>query len=180
MVTGLPDCYAGSRALQDLCGMIKDDGLLLKSHDTFVMSSANLRTIIDGNVVAKAIRTWKPMAIEWNEMLGEDMDEDAPFGHHDHHDHHYHHNVADLPSMPPAPPEEGHPESLWKQRRTIWKRVPVSRDSKQRKWMEFDRILGEKMSEYRQARDVDDIMDLICDRCGLVHDPLGWEDDDEF
>ena len=45
---------------------------------------------------------------------------------------------------------------------------------------DIDDILGEKIGEYREARDVDDIMELFCDRCGLIHDPLGWEDDESF
>ncbi|KAM7200815.1 hypothetical protein V8F33_003746 [Rhypophila sp. PSN 637] len=174
MVTGLPDCTYAAKVLVDLTGMVKDDGLLLKCKAAFIAKTNHLSARADCAPTAQVVRSWKPLAKEWGEYFPDDFDEDE-WDFHDYHDHHHHHPIGDLPVMPPAPEEEGHPESAWLERRTIWKRVPESRDSAERKWVEFGRVMGTPVGPYSEARDVDDEGELVCPTCGIMHDPAGWE-----
>lgn len=175
MVTGLPGCPTGEKVLTDLTGMVKDDGLLLTCLDTFVTSRNYLRACEDSVPTAMAVRTWKEVAREWDQDHISNWESLAGYESHQEYDHHFHNRVHDIPVMPPATKEEGHPESEWKERKTIWKRIPMTRDSHEREWVEFDRIYGTPVGQYSADRDVEDVEELICKVCGIMHDPSGWE-----
>ncbi|KAK0721987.1 hypothetical protein B0T26DRAFT_749454 [Lasiosphaeria miniovina] len=174
MLTGLPICDAGHKAASDLTGMVKDEGLLLKAKQTFIQSSSQVRPMPDGEVDAKTVRTWKALAKEYAEANNSGNSD------YSHMAHHFSHGLrhTDLPEMPPAPKEVGHPESIWKKRPTVWKRVPKSRDSEEREWVEFDRTMGQSMDNWTHSdkSDTYDLHSLVCDRCGEIHDPLSWDD----
>ncbi|KAK3390073.1 hypothetical protein B0H63DRAFT_106792 [Podospora didyma] len=193
MVTGLPAGHAGSRACSELRGLVKDDGLFLKSKPAIVQAGTQVRHMGDCRLEPSAVQTWKVLAKEVVAAkkaarakdddsdldLDSDSDSDSDFDS-DTVDPRIHHpGHHDLPDMPPAPEEEGHPESDWKSRRTIWKRVPVSRDSEERKWVEFDRILGIPLNKtpYSEEDDHYDPKDLVCDGCGCMHAPSDWSEE---
>ncbi|KAK4033817.1 hypothetical protein C8A01DRAFT_39703 [Parachaetomium inaequale] len=171
-LTGLPACDFGQELVSELSGMIKDDGLLLKSDSTFVFSGSQLRPMSSRpkwmpSWEPKVIRSWKALAAEYARSKGRSPSQPA-HGHH-RHAHAGHHN------MPPAPKEEGHPESLWKERRTMFKRVPIEQDDDERVWAEFDRLTGREIEpeEYDSEDDEYDISDLVCPSCDVMHAPSG-------
>ncbi|KAL2259823.1 hypothetical protein VTK26DRAFT_6364 [Humicola hyalothermophila] len=171
-LTGLPDCTWGVEVATQLSRMVKDDGLLLKADSTYVFSGNRLRSMADRQRwdpcwYPRVIRAWKVLAEEYARSKKHAVS--SP-GHRAHpHDH------GGQRCMPPAPKEEGHPESLWKERRTIFKRVPVRQDSDERIWCEFDRLSGHpiEFDEYDSEDDEYDVDDLICDHCGVMHSPYG-------
>ena len=171
-VTGLPDCTWGQEVATQLSRMVKDDGLLLKADSAYVFSGNRLRSMADRPRwdpcwYPRVIRAWKVLAEEYARS-----NKHATPAHRIHqHDH------GGQPSMPPAPKEEGHPESQWKARRTVFKRVPTRQDGDERIWCEFDRLSGQpiEFDEYDEADDEFDVDDLICDHCGVMHSPYGDE-----
>ncbi|KAK3688273.1 hypothetical protein B0T22DRAFT_439830 [Podospora appendiculata] len=181
ILTGVPKCEVGGKAAYDLSGMVKDDGLMIKANDTFVYAANMLRPIQDCEVSSRVMRSWVRLAKEYTSENGENSS--SMEDHIDHMVPHWppgpHHGH---PQTEPAPLEEGHPESCWERRRTMWKRVPVTRDSKEREWVEFDRVMGGPMSHWTRTElnDIDDIDSLVCDGCGEIHDPDSWDAWDEW
>lgn len=162
IVTGIPCCEVGMKASCELTGMVKDDGLFLDGVPSFVQyrskTGLTLKMLGDRGVSAKVIRPWK--------KLLKDSDH-PPVGHG------HSHSTSDLP---PAPEETGHPVSHWRKRKSVWKRVPLSRDSEDRKWVEFDRRTGFSLETlahmYGFGEDVDMDSDdeaHICAKCGEFH-----------
>ncbi|KAK0643234.1 hypothetical protein B0T16DRAFT_391791 [Cercophora newfieldiana] len=145
VLTGLPEDDCGIRALSDLNGMVRDDGLLMKAFDSFMSDSTVLTRVRDCPFDARVVRSWKPLD----------------------HDHIHHH-----PDISPAPVDVGHPESIYKEKKTIWRRVPKSRDASRddRTWVEFSRTLGTPVEPDKP--DVDESSLLFCDECGEVHEPM--------
>lgn len=81
-----------------------------------------------------------------------------------------------LPSlMPPAPAEPDAPKTSHERKgRTVWKRVPVSRDSETRRFVEFCRNSGYPVDAAAQSTDDDDDDDMdydvgACPCCGETH-----------
>jgi hypothetical protein len=172
-ITGVPDCAWGNEVAAQLSRMVKDEGLVLRGDSAFVFSGNRLRSMSDRSRwgpcwYPKVVRAWKALAEEYaRTKTTTSPTPHPPRGHR--HDH------ADPCTMPPAPKEEGHPESLWKERRTIFKRVPIMQDGDERVWMEFDRLSGLPIDndEYDPDEDEYDVEDLICLHCGVMHSPFG-------
>lgn len=171
-LTGVPECTWGSEVAAQLSRMVKDDGLVLKGDSAFVYSGNRLRPMSDRSRwnpcwYPKVVRAWKVLADEYARTKATPTPPQPSRAHR--HDH------AGLYTMPPAPKEEGHPESPWKERRTLFKRVPVRQDSDVRVWVEFDRLSGQPIDddEYDPDEDEYDVEDLICLHCGVMHSPFG-------
>ena len=166
ILTGLPSEERGMRVLNDLTGMVRDDGMVLKSTDTYIGDNAGLLRTPDCTIDARVVRAWKAVAKDLEEEL-ELLHEADGFDDFPSHHRVLHHNAANVPAVPQEP---GHPESTWARKKTIWKRVPSTRDSQKRDWVEFSRTWGTRVSP--DDEDVDDSDVLICDGCGEVHEPL--------
>ncbi|EAQ87761.1 hypothetical protein CHGG_04380 [Chaetomium globosum CBS 148.51] len=180
-LTGLPACDLGDELVSELSGMVKDEGLVLKSDATYVYSGNQLRQIEKppkGQRLnrwswmtswdPKVVRSWKALADEYARSKNKPA---APQPSHAHH----RHSHAGHHRMPPAPKEEGHPESPWKERRTLFKRVPRHKHSGERIWVEFDRLTGLEIDplDYDEEDDEYDISDLVCPHCDVMHPPSG-------
>lgn len=171
-LTGLPNCTWGQEVTAQLTRMLKDDGLFLKSDSSFIYSGNRLRPMSDRSKwdkywEPKVVRAWKVLADEYARTKPTPSPAQASRAHR--HDH------AGQTNMPAAPKEEGHPKSLWKERRTIFKRVPIRQDSEDRIWCEFDRLSGQPIEydDYDSEEDEYDVEDLICLHCGVMHSPFG-------
>ena len=174
-LTGLPLCEWGLEMTSELTGMVRNDGLLLKSDSSFVLTGKQLRSMEARDTwepvwIPKVVRSWKALADEYQSAKGKKPATQAPPAAHGHH-----HSHAGNSKMPHAPKEEGHPESLWKVRRTMFKRVPLAQDEDERLWTEFDRLTGQPLcdDEYDSEEDNYDIEDLICPHCDVMHAPSG-------
>lgn len=144
VVTGLPCCEVGIKAGADLQGMVKDDGLFVFYEPSYVQQKRALKPLRACGGTARVVRAWRKLARERQELVGR----------------------AVLPSLPAVPEETGHPESTWKKRKTLWKRVPVSRDAVKREWAEFDRSTGEPVDDLDYNSDDSD---AVCPNCGVIH-----------
>ncbi|KAK4125596.1 hypothetical protein N657DRAFT_271933 [Parathielavia appendiculata] len=170
-ITGLPDCDFGEELIAELTGMVKDDGLLLKSDATFVFSGNQLRPMAGRERwmpewMPKVVRSWKVLAEEYASTKRTSSSQSSQSSHVRRHSH---------AKMPPAPKEEGHPVSPWKKRRTLFKTIPLEQDDDYRFWMEFDRLTGLPIEpdEYDPEDDDYDIEDLVCPSCDVIHPPVG-------
>ncbi|KAK4199985.1 hypothetical protein QBC40DRAFT_77042 [Triangularia verruculosa] len=174
-LTGLPECHWGADLSAGLARLVKDDGLFLKAEPTYIFSN-RLRKQSDIHWEMRAIRAWKVLADEYlkSQKKKKGSSTAAAVGHHNHHSHN------GPVKIPAVPEEEGAPETQWKERRTLWKRVPVSRDAvDEREWVEFDRTTGAPIpaNEYGDpATDSYDPDELVCHHCQMMHSPY----DDEY
>ncbi|KAK4172159.1 hypothetical protein QBC36DRAFT_80093 [Triangularia setosa] len=173
-LTGITDCHWGADISSQLGRMVRDDGLFLKSDSTFVLSN-RLRKQSDADWDARAIRAWKVLAEEYMKSKKKKKVSSSLSiggGHHGHHSH------SGLVKIQAVPEEEGAPETMWQERRTLWKRVPLSRDSDERKWVEFDRTTGAPIPANEYMDPVTDSYDpdeLVCHHCQMMHSP--YDDD---
>lgn len=135
MVTGLPRCEVGHRAAFDLQGLLKDDGLFMVHEPTYFQQKRSLKFLRDIEAHLTVVRSY----------------------------HRLHKSKTKVP-FPVVPEETGHPVSAWKKRKTIWKRVPISRDAEEREWVEFDRFTGENVKDLTDDSDED-----VCPNCGIIH-----------
>jgi len=168
IVTGLPCCDVGMKVGADLSGMVRDDGLFLDGNPSFVQLKHSLKPLAGHAYCAKVVRAWrkglkaakKAAAAAHDDQS--DLDSDPETGH----------SHANLPDMPSAPDQVGHPESTFRRRKTVWKKVPPSRDSEDRKWVEFDRSSGYPMEDLVDLWDDSDEEDEVgfCHKCGEYHD----------
>ncbi|TPX15942.1 uncharacterized protein E0L32_000276 [Thyridium curvatum] len=177
IVCGLPSCEVGMKASADLAGMIKDDGLLLDGTPAFLQLRNCLKPLQGYNFVPKVIRAYrKAIRDAKNAAQANGAAASNSTAAQASHDHHHAHELIE---MPPAPEELGHPESRYCKRKTIWKRVPVSSDSDQRDWMEFDRFSGYPIDDVVDLWDDSDEED-ICSKCGEFHGSMDYLDFDEL
>lgn len=178
IVTGIPRCEMGAKAIGDFCGMVKDDGLYVDGAPSFIYTKSGMKPLPPGNFLnVKAVRAWRTPIIKATrakKATGNGTAQGAAYPGHTHSDsdsdddHHAHsHRIG--PRMAPAPEEHGHPKSIWKKRRTIWKRVPKSCDSVEREWVEFDRASGYPMLDVAEGESEDEDV-LICEKCGDLHE----------
>lgn len=150
MVTGLPTCDIGHVAGHDLQGMLKDDGLFIYHEPAYFQQKRSLKFFRPSALplhfaVVRAYRRTRKMKPKAKSL-----------------------------AFPVVPEETGHPESHWKKRKTIWKRVPISRDGEERKWVEFDRYTGNPTDELEDDSDED-----VCPNCGIIHGDLGSGETDQ-
>lgn len=137
MVTGLPTCEIGHRAEHDLQGMLKDDGLFISHEPAYFQQKRYLKPLRALSAHVRVVRSYRRPKSKSN---------------------------GKSRVWPVVPEETGHPESTWKKRKTLWKRVPVSRDAEERNWVEFDRFTGEDVLELLAESDED-----VCPNCGVIH-----------
>ncbi|KAK3987561.1 hypothetical protein QBC44DRAFT_117504 [Cladorrhinum sp. PSN332] len=173
-ITGITDCQWGADLSNQLARMVKDDGLLLKNAATFVHGSRGLRRFAKSDTdewKMRVVRAWRVLAKEYADAQKKNGNP-APLAHHL--SHREQHAIA----LSPAPKEEGAPPTVWKSRRTLWKRVPMNRECEEREWVEFDRTSGFRIPEDQYGDDDYDVYDedeLVCHHCGVMHSP--YEED---
>jgi hypothetical protein len=166
--TGLSHDDQGFRTQVDLEAMVRDDGLMLKSIDTLVHHNGKMNQVEDAEIRARVVRSWRSLVTEKTGEVPHFQDS------------HWHPGVrTPLPAglAGPIPLETVHPASLWENRPTMWKLVPVSRDSSRREFVEFSRTTGTPVGKYSEVADVDDSIDLECEDCGELHEPSIFDPD---
>jgi len=158
MITGISCCESGMKAGLELSGMVKQDGLFMDGIPAFRQGSSNLQPL-GGGFDAKVMRAWD--CLTQADLVGGGHG-NADIGH----EHHAH------PPKPICPEEIGHPESTHEtEEPTTWKRVPVTRDSDEREWIEFGYICG-MPADLVMAMGEGDYLDLDedkipkCVKCG--------------
>jgi hypothetical protein len=167
-LTGVPADEWGAEMTSELKGMVKDDGLLMESDSTYVFTGNVMRSmqwVANWDAVWRptVVRSWKVLVDEYLASKGKPPVRPRRHGHL-----HF--------RMPPAPQEEGHPESKWKKRRTVWKRVlktqNVDPGDETREWAEFDRLTGEPIyKKWSESKDKYDPEELKCSICDSLHGP---------
>lgn len=147
MLTGLPCCEVGAKASADLQGMVRDDGLFLCHAPSYIQLKRSLKPLPGYEGLARVVRSWRKL----DKRMAERYE-----------------------VIPAVPEETGHPQSTWKKRKTVWKRVPISRDLEERKWIEFDRYTGECVDDelYWDS-------DEVCPNCGVIHGMTDFDSDDD-
>ncbi|CRK48815.1 hypothetical protein HYQ45_004423 [Verticillium longisporum] len=176
-VTGLPIDDPGVKASAELTGLLRDEGLYMTGVPAYVQTKRGVLPLSGHPICARVIRAYKSLrvgslgasTVPIDDELSdsEDTDFDALDGsgldaHHSH-----------IPTMPAAPAQEGHPTSH-REDKVIWKRVPISRNSGERRWVEFCRSSGypieppaDKNGNDDDEEDEDSIS--ICPCCGEPH-----------
>ncbi|KAM0284699.1 hypothetical protein ACHAQH_001853 [Verticillium albo-atrum] len=174
-VTGLPIDDPGVKASAELTGLLKDEGLYMTGVPAYVQTKRGLSSLTGHATCARVIRAYKSLRgtslglshggidEDLSDSEGTDydaFDDSALEAHHSH-----------IPIMPAAPPQEGHPTSHRKDK-VIWKQVPVSRNSGERKWVEFCRSSGYPIGSSATKNDEDDEDEdslSACPCCGEPH-----------
>lgn len=165
IVTGLPRDDVGVRAVSDLHGLLKDDGLFIDHDAAFVaLTRGPLRSLPGSHMHLQLIRAMRPS---------------TGVKHHHHDDH-----PSFFDDFLPAPPDPGEPPiSAYASCRTMWRQVPehIERPSVT-KWVLFDRVSGFPWEdvedeiiledEYHEMK-MDDESDyedaFYCENCGESH-----------
>lgn len=169
-VTGMPFDDAGMKASAELSGMLKDEGLYLDGPASFMAHRKHLQELSESKWCARIIRAWK--AEDGDDVdMDDGHDQESPLsGWH----------RPKLGILPPAPEEKGHPPSTRPGATVMWKRVPTSRDSFERQWIEFSRLSGYEIDGASSDTDSN-----LCPCCGESHpgasflDFLMDDDDDD-
>lgn len=156
-VTGMPFDDAGMKASAELSGLLKDEGLYLDGPASFVAHRKHLQELSGSKWCARVIRAWKS-------ENSDDEDEEMNDGHDGHDSPLSGWHRPKLGILPPAPAEKGHPPSARPEESVIWKRVPLSRDSEERQWIEFSRVSG-----YEYEGSDSDTDSNLCPCCGESH-----------
>ncbi|KAK6200703.1 U4/U6.U5 snRNP associated protein [Pestalotiopsis sp. IQ-011] len=166
-VTGLPRDDVGIRAVHDLQGLLRDDGLWIDHDATFVLGSrGHLRPLPSDHMHLRVVRAMRP---------------ETGVKHHHHDDH-----PGFFDDFPPAPVDVGDtPISEFASCRTIWKKIPSKINKpEETKWVLFDRVSGLPWDQVENEILMDDdylLMDedhdddegleaaLMCENCGELH-----------
>lgn len=186
-VTGIPVDDVGIKASTELTGLLKDEGLYLTGVATFFQAARRGLVSLNGTTCSsRMIRAWKTSSshhhhhhhLDDSDDSDDNMDDFHPFGLFDDMPPlGLHHGIP--PLMPPAPSEPGHPKTApERMNRTLWRRVPVSRDSSERRWVEFCRTSGYPVENLRRVSNDDDSDDYddeqnLCPCCGGSHPGSG-------
>ncbi|KAI1321668.1 hypothetical protein F5Y16DRAFT_66394 [Xylariaceae sp. FL0255] len=160
ILTGIPPDDGGLRAITELTGLLKDEGLLIDHGPTMVLNKHGLRTLHcddnECNYSPKVVRAMRRLA-PYQSYLDE-------------------HHRLDGVDFPAAPPAEGEPPfSENFSCRTMWKKVPVKIDgSDERRWELFDRISGRPWEDVEEDATMFDYVDddeigMVCENCGEPH-----------
>lgn len=164
MITGLPCTETGLRAGTECSGMVRDNGLFMDAGPAFVQLKTRMKPLDGKRFCKRLIRGWRVF-------------DDAEHANHPH--------TGCYGRIPPVPDVPGAPSSQYL-RPTVWKRVPISRDSAERRWVEFDRKKGFSIQQMQdelgmdmdapdmsddEDTDLDDeIPDFpVCVKCGEEH-----------
>ncbi|KAG6054618.1 hypothetical protein E4U17_003646 [Claviceps sp. LM77 group G4] len=138
-ITGLPDGLAGTRCSEALTCMLKDEGLFLHGCPTYVGQPSQLQKLSCTKWCARVIRaSVRDESAEDNAGASHDDDDDDD----DDDAVDYTHRLG---IRPPVPTETGHPILFHDQADVVWKRIPLTRDSEQRRWVPFSRATGREM-----------------------------------
>jgi hypothetical protein len=165
-VTGMPHDDVGLKASAELSGLLKDEGLYLDATAAFIVASKGAVQPLRGNLwCGRVVRACKDKD---DDSLDEFDASDSIFNNRNH---------TKIGVMPPAPTEEGHPETgPGEDEVAIWKRVPISRDSSVRDWIQYARRGGYEIRD--PLMDSDD--EFYCPCCGEAHPTsslLGLDDE---
>jgi hypothetical protein len=133
MITGIPCTEAGLRGGYELAGMVRDGGLFLDATPAFVQLKTRLKPLFDIGMCTQVMRGWRV----WDNLGADHLAHMGCYG-----------------SVAPAPEEPDAPQSQFA-RPTIWKRVPISRDSDEREWIEFDRSKGLSVAQMEEELGID-------------------------
>lgn len=164
-VTGMPRDDTGMKASAELSGLLKDEGLYLDGQASYVAPiNKPLHPLKGDRWCSRVVRSQKELSYDSDSEY--DMIPDTIFtrGH------------AKMGVMPPAPVETGHPESTRPDDVVIWKRVPESRDSDERVWVQFCRVNGYEISDRTLDHD-------LCPCCGDPRRPdsvFNYMDEDDL
>ncbi|KAG6006420.1 hypothetical protein E4U21_007086 [Claviceps maximensis] len=159
-ITGMPFDDAGMKVSAELSGMLKDEGLYLDGSASYVAHKKHLQPLTGRKWCARVVRASKgktDAASDEDNNSSDSDDDEETVGHR--------HIHPRLGIMPPVPPEEGHPTSARDQDGVIWKRVPIARDSEERRWVQFSRVGGYEMHQTEWETDEDG----LCPCCGEGH-----------
>ncbi|QPG94741.1 hypothetical protein C2857_006879 [Epichloe festucae Fl1] len=172
-ITGMPFDDAGMKASAELSGMLKDEGLYLDGSATYIAHKKYLQNLSGKKWCARVVRAAKSKVHAADDDDSEESDDEDLLGHR--------HIHPRLGIMPPVPPEEGHPTSTRDQDKVIWKRVPISRESEERYWVQFSRAGGYEIAEPEWETDEEG----LCPCCGEGHLSSSFlsymmNDDDDF
>lgn len=129
-VTGLPYDDSGDKAYAELSGLLKDEGLYLSGSASFLARDDELQILSGSRWTARVVRAWSDMDSD-TESFDYDL-ENSFTG--------LLHPLKGI--LPAVPAEPNCPVSICMFGTTIWKRVPVARDSEERQWTEFLRAGG--------------------------------------
>jgi hypothetical protein len=169
MITGLPCTETGLRAGAECSGMVRDNGLFMDAGPAFVQLKTRMKPLDGKRFCKRLVRGWRV---------------------HDEVEHINHAHTGCYGRIPPAIDEPGAPTSTYA-RPTVWKRVPIERDSTERQWVEFDRKKGfcVQQMEDELAIDMDAPVDSddededleddeipdfpVCVKCGDEHPVFG-------
>ncbi|CAH0033646.1 unnamed protein product [Clonostachys rhizophaga] len=164
-ITGMPAAASGLKAAAELSGLLKDEGLYLEGDAAFhAVCNRSLRSLPGEEWnLSRVVRAYD----EDDEDIWSDLESQDDFF--------MHHNHTKIGIMPAAPPEHGHPKSTRHEDSVIWKRVPISRDSKVRDWVQFCRYGGQEVKDHQSTSDED----VYCPNCGEMHPASVLSDSDE-
>ncbi|KAG6261242.1 hypothetical protein E4U49_004101 [Claviceps purpurea] len=134
-ITGMPDGDTGRSMSEELTCMLKDEGLFLHGCATYVAQTRQLQKLSCTKWCARVVRASVregPSPVEDVAAASDDDEQSVDY-------------TQRLGILPPAPTEEGHPALFHDQADVIWKRIPLTRDSKERRWVPFSRATGREM-----------------------------------
>ncbi|KAG6032952.1 hypothetical protein E4U41_007067 [Claviceps citrina] len=155
-ITGMPFDHTGLKVAAELSGMLKDEGLYLDGSAAYVAHKKHLQLLSGKKWCARVVRASKRKADAEIDDSSESDENEEPLRHR--------HIHPRLGIMPPVPTEEGHPDSTRDQDRVIWKRVPVTRESEERHWVQFSRAGGYEIPDTEWETDEEG-----CPCCGEGH-----------
>ncbi|KAG6121620.1 hypothetical protein E4U13_004356 [Claviceps humidiphila] len=134
-ITGMPDGATGRNVSKELTCLLKDEGLFLHGCSTYVAQTRQLEKLSCKKWCARVVRATireGPSPVE-DDAAARDGDEPSLD------------YTQRLGILPPVPTEEGHPTLFHGQTDVIWKRIPFTRDSNERRWVPFSRAAGREM-----------------------------------
>ncbi|KAL8376068.1 hypothetical protein RB595_007266 [Gaeumannomyces hyphopodioides] len=181
-VTGFPCCIVGIRAASDVSEMLRDNGLFVDGGVAYMQQrGGRLETV--KKIPAFACRVIRPRlptlkkAVDdtagSEDELPNDLESQPGWRPLDMHHHHHHNNEHYDPLPVPVETEGEH--SCWESG-TIWKQVPSSLVSEEkREWVEFESDRGFAVDDIDDWPDSDDDeeMRVMCKKCLKVHfDPM--------
>ncbi|KAG6109738.1 hypothetical protein E4U14_003111 [Claviceps sp. LM454 group G7] len=133
-ITGMPNGATGRSVSEELTYMLKDEGLFLHGCPTYVAQTRQLEKLSCKKWCARVVRATireGPSPVE-DDAAASDDEPSVDY-------------TQRLGILPPAPNEEGHPALFHDQTDVIWKRIPFTRDSNERRWVPFSRAAGREM-----------------------------------
>ncbi|KAG5924807.1 hypothetical protein E4U61_006391 [Claviceps capensis] len=137
-MTGMPGGVTGTTRTsvsEELICMLKDEGLFLHGCATYVAQTRQLEKLSCTKWCARVVRASirKDLSPVEDDAAASDDDERSID------------YTQRLDILPPVPTEEGHPTLFHDQTDVIWKRISLTRDNEERRWVPFSRATGRAM-----------------------------------